>query len=164
MRHAAFVTAVLALVPVIAPGPALADVYDEADIEVTYYEVTGDTLDAVQDDMQANGPEGFWAYTSWNTRWDGECNITVTAEITMPELAEEAPLSDDDRAEFERMAEALLDHELGHVRFGVAFGEEVKAAGCPRDTKAIHQHWVQKERDYDEETEHGLHQGVYLEK
>lgn len=164
MRPLAFVPAVLALIPVIAPGPALADIYDEAEIEVTPYEVTGASLDEVQEDMEANGPNGFWAYTSWNTRWDGQCNITVTARITMPELAEDAPLSDDDRAEFERMADALLDHELGHVRFGVAFGDEVRAAGCPRDTKATHQRWLQQERDYDDETGHGLQQGAYLAK
>ena len=145
------------------PGLALADIFDEADITIMEYEVSGADLDAVSADMQQNGPQGYWAYTTWNVTWTPECETSVTADITMPVLADDADLDDDEVAEFERMADALLDHELGHVQVGLDFAQDVAAAGCPADVSDLHEYWLQVERDYDAETEHGGNEGVYLD-
>ncbi len=142
--------------------PALADIYDEAEIEISTYGVSGGSLAEVQDQMQADGPEGFWAYTTWDATWTGDCETTVTAQITMPELSDDADLTDAQIDEFDRMNAALLDHELGHVQIGLDFADAVAAADCPVNTDDILAEYVQAGIDYDAETEHGLHQGVTL--
>lgn len=155
--------AIWAALAIVAVGlPARADIYDEADIELFSYEVSGSSLAEVQAQMEADGPEGYWAYTTWNVNWTGTCKMTTTAEITMPELSADADLTEDQRAEFDRMAAELLNHELGHIRIGLNFAEAVADAGCPANTKNIHARFTQAGIDYDDETEHGYQQGVYL--
>ncbi|MDB5659235.1 MAG: hypothetical protein JWS10_1850 [Cypionkella sp.] len=151
------VLAALALV-----SPAHADIYDEAEIDVSTYQVTGSSLAEVQAQMESGGPKGYWAFTNWYANWNGACETSVTAEITMPELADDADLTEVQAEEFDRMATALLDHELGHVRIGLNFAEAVADAGCPANTKRIHASFTQAGIDYDDETEHGYQQGVYL--
>lgn len=144
-------------------GPAHADIFDEANITVDTYTVSGASLAEVQDQMSSDGPRGFWAYTTWNVTWTAACETTVTASITLPELDDTADLTEDEVAEFDRMRDALSAHELHHVSFGTGFADQVRDAGCPAKSDAILQRWLQKERDFDAETEHGRTQGVYLE-
>ena len=155
--------AALLAVMVALSTAALADIFDDADITIDTYEVTGSSLAEVQDAMTSDGPKGFWAYTTWNVSWTGDCETSVTGQITLPELAEDADLTDEEIAEFDRMRDALEAHELEHVGFGVAFAEEVAEAGCPANANEMLEPWLQQERDFDEETEHGRTQGVYLE-
>ncbi|MCW1919678.1 DUF922 domain-containing Zn-dependent protease [Rhodobacter sp. KR11] len=145
------------------PSLGLADIFDQADITLTPYQVSGSSLDEVSAAMSDQGPQGYWAYTTWNASWDGQCQTAVTASITLPELSDDADLDETQVAEFDRMAKALLDHELGHVQFGLDFAAAVAAAGCPSDTDAILADHARAEKDYDAQTEHGWSQGVYLE-
>jgi predicted secreted Zn-dependent protease len=147
----------------IAPAIAQADIYDEAEITVTRYPVTGASLAEVQDQMNADGPQGFWAHTSWKVVWTADCETTVTAEIILPELQDDADLTEDEAAEFDRMSAALLDHELGHVRIGVDYAEAASDAACPTDTHALDADFAARELNYDAETDHGRTQGAYLE-
>ena len=143
--------------------PARADIFDEADITLETYEVSGSSLDEVRTEMETGGPHGFWAWTEWNATWDGDCQTWVEATITLPELAADAPLTDAQVAEFDRMAEALQEHELGHVQIGLDFAAAVAEAGCPADTTSIHDAFAETERDYDAQTRHGQTQGVTLD-
>lgn len=145
------------------PGATLADTMDEADVTTIEYTVSGSSLDEVMEDMAQRGPQGFWAYTTWNVTWTGGCETSVTAEITMPVLDDDADLSEDEVAEFSRMSEALFDHELGHVEIGLSFAKDIEASDCPADFSDLHEYWLQAERDYDSETDHGQNEGVYLE-
>lgn len=144
-------------------APARADIFEQAEITLSTYVVSGSDLAEVQAAMEAGGPEGYWAYTTWNASWDGACQTEVTAEIIMPELSGDADLSQAQIDEFDRMAEALLAHELGHVQIGLDFAAALQAAGCPSDSSAIHARFLQAERDFDASTQHGFTQGVTLE-
>ena len=154
-------TAISALL-IALTAPAGADTTDDADITFHSYEVSGETLSEIQDAMGRDGPRGFWAYTTWNVTWTADCQTTVTSDITLPELDPDADLTDDDIAEFNRMAEALLAHELQHVDFGIAFAADVADQGCPANSDDILQPYLEAERTFDAETEHGFLQGVSL--
>jgi len=149
---------------VVAPPPAQAFDFDQTDLTITTYEVDGSDLTEIEQSMTENGPRGFWAYTTWNVTWTGNCELSVVAEIIVPELAEDADLYDEEVAEFDRMSEALLSHELEHVANGVAAADEVESQGCPADTTDIFARYNQADIDFDAETEHGFTEGVYLEK
>jgi len=154
----------LALVALLAlAAPALAQDDIPVDLTYEYYLVTGSSLDEVEAAMFANGPNGFWAYTTHQVTWDGDCNLTVTATIILPELDENADLYDEEFAEFDRMIEALDAHELGHVDFGIGFAEEVQSLGCAMDTSAVQEPWLAAEIQYDADTQHGYLDGVYLD-
>lgn len=142
--------------------PAVADTMDEAAITFDSYEVTGETLAEVQNAMGRDGPRGFWAYTTWRVTWTADCETAVTSDITLPELSPDADLTADDIAEFDRMAEALLAHELQHVDFGIAYAADIASQGCPANSDEILQPYLDDERAFDAETQHGYLQGVYL--
>ena len=153
----------LALTLLIAlAAPVFAETTDDADITFNSYEVTGETLAEVKAAMGRDGPRGFWAYTTWSVTWTANCETTVTGDITLPELSPDADLTDDDIAEFDRMAEALLAHELQHVDFGIAYAADIADQGCPANSDEILQPYLDEERSFDAETEHGYLQGVYL--
>lgn len=144
-------------------APVSAFTLDDADITVTTYQVAGNTLAEIERSMAERGPNGFWAYTTWNVNWTGGCALTVKAEIIMPELGPDTNLSASDIAEFARMTEALYAHEMLHVENGVAAADEVESQGCPTDTSDIFATYNQADIDLDAETDHGFTQGVYLD-
>ncbi len=158
IRRVIIAAAVLATLPATAQSETL----DDADVTFHSYEVTGESLAEIEDAMGRDGPRGFWAFTTWNVTWTADCETSVSGDITLPELAEDADLTDEDIAEFDRMAEALLAHELQHVDFGIAFAADVADQGCPANSDEILQPYLQDERDFDAETEHGYLQGVSL--
>jgi predicted secreted Zn-dependent protease len=149
------------LLSLLLAAPALAQ---DIDVDVTYetYQLSADTLRDIWAEIEAEGPGGFSAWTSWQVNWTAECELSVTATITLPELSADAYLSDVEVLEFERMVNALESHELGHVQMGVGFAEDVQAAGCQGDTDAIHEDWLAAERAYDTDTNHGQTQGAWL--
>lgn len=141
--------------------------YYDGDILVAvtydYYDVTGSSLQEVQDDMGASGPEGFWAYTVWNVSWTGECEIRVDVTMTLPLLDENADLYDEEFAEWDRMIEALEEHEFGHVGSGIGFAHDIEDLSCiVDDVAAVQAPWFQNDIDFDAETNHGINQGATL--
>ncbi len=145
-------------------APALAQSEVDVDVDVTYesYEVGGDTLPEVQAEMNAEGPNGFPAYTTWYVNWTAACELSVTATIVLPDLGPDANLSDEDEAAFRTMLENLEEHEYNHVEFGIGFAEEVRDMGCRGDTAGVLQEWLADERAYDATTEHGRTEGAWL--
>lgn len=141
-------------------APAMAQDITE-NVVYDSYVVDGRTLSDVADDMAANGPNGFWAYTTWYVTWTGDCAITIDGSITLPELAEDNGLSSYDEEVFATMLEALDAHEQGHIDFARGFAEEMAEAGCDVPDNAIDP-WLEAERAYDVETNHGETEGVTL--
>lgn len=142
--------------------PALAQ--DDIAVDVTYqsYEVGGDDLYEIQAAMNAEGPYGFPAYTTWNVKWTAACEISVTATIVLPDLGPDADLSEEEEATFHIMLENLEEHENNHVEFGIGFARDVQGMGCRGDTASVHQEWLAEERNYDADTEHGRTEGAWL--
>jgi predicted secreted Zn-dependent protease len=143
-------------------SPALAQ--DEITAEITYgsYELDGDSLPALQAEMNLEGPYGYPAYTTWYVNWTAACEISVTATIILPDLGPGADLTAADEAAFREMLGNLEDHEENHVDFALGFAREVQAMGCRGDTAAVHQEWLAEERQYDTTTEHGRTEGAWL--
>lgn len=155
IRHLALATALLATTALAQDDIAVDIIYDT-------YLITGSSLDELEAAMADNGPEGFWAMTEWYVSWTGDCEITLEAWITMPELDADADLSDDDFAEFDRMWEALDAHELAHVDNGMGFATDVEAAGCNVDVDSMIAPWAEADVQLDADTRHGWTDGVYL--
>jgi len=142
------------------------DEYYEGDVFVSntyeYYTVSGSSLQDLMDDMAVNGPQGFWALTEWYVSWSADCELRVDSTITMPELSEDADLYEEEYAEWERMIEALEEHELGHVANGVGFAQDVLDLGCVMDMDSVRAPWIQADIDFDAETQHGVLTGATL--
>ena len=157
---------VLAISPAFAQDSNYDEYYDgDVFVAVTYeyYSVTGSSLQEVQDAMGANGPQGFWAYTTWNVSWTGDCTIRVDVTMTLPALDEYADLYDEEFAEWDRMIEALEEHEFGHVGSGIGFAHDIESISCDvPDVAAVQAPWLQNDIDFDVETEHGINQGATL--
>ena len=130
----------------------------------------------------------FYGYTHWQVHWtfrfwtttDGTCtlqqvNTTVNVDYTLPQLAntvnDEATL-----AAFQRYILALKEHEHGHAKNGMDAANEVEstltgmsAASCPaaesmanEKGQGILRKYSQRDKDYDEQTQHGRTQGAVL--
>jgi predicted secreted Zn-dependent protease len=143
--------------------PVLAQSAIEPDITYDFYELDSDTLPELQAEMNLEGPNGFPAYTTWYVNWTTDCEVTVTATITLPDLGPDANLTPQDRETFRAMLESLETHEENHVEFGIGFAEDVRDMGCQGDTAAVLQEWLAEERQYDTTTNHGETEGAWLE-
>lgn len=130
----------------------------------------------------------FHGYTHWNVHWNfwwhsdasGRCRITrvttrLRTRIQMPELRAGNPAQ---QTQFARYAEALHQHEQGHVQFGrtaaqaidrgiAALPEAPDCSTLERQANALGQRLlaeqVAQEKDYDRTTRHGATQGARLD-
>ncbi len=166
----------------------------DPDLELTldqrFYTVRGDTFEELVD--ETTRIKGKWAaYTEWYTNWaflseEGEdlewCDIVgarTRVEVTMTSPRWQRP-GDVDPAvevEWERFAEALHIHELGHVTIALQgadtiddrFDHGLTATTCEEAREAadeqatrIFDHYSKLSRRYDRATDHGLSQGTGL--
>jgi predicted secreted Zn-dependent protease len=150
----------------------------------------GRTLRQALHDATPIAVEGrrFHGYTHWNVRWNfwwnndasGGCRITrvstrLRTRIQMPELRAG---STEQQARFARYAQALHQHEQGHVQFGRAAAQAIdrgiaalpEAPDCAtleRDANALGQRLLKEhiaqERAYDRNTGHGATEGVQID-
>lgn len=123
------------------------------------YAVTGTTVDTILRQMQENGPNGFWAYTSWYVRWTASCQVTVEINYTMPKHARREAMPAHIRVEWDQMVAALKSHEKQHGVHGVNAANELVQKRC-RNGNAIVQKWAEQDRVYDRMTGHGRTEGV----
>jgi predicted secreted Zn-dependent protease len=152
MRRAALLLALM-----LAPLVARAE-----DRTVTrHYPVSALTVAGLEQEMQARGPKGFWAYTSWNVDWTADCQVSLTVNYTFPEHLRPDALSPALRARWEAMVAALIEHEQGHAALGDKARRAVEAAHCRR-TEPIFARIGAEERSYDAKTRHGSRDGVTL--
>ncbi len=132
-----------------------------AELVMTTYQVSGDSLQDLERQMQRRGPQGYWGLTRTSWNWDARCNMTFRARVTMPKLVGRERLDVAELAEWDRMVDALWTHEMGHVEIGKAWAAAIKAAGC-RGVDAIDRAWRNRDAEYDRETDRGQRDGVYL--
>ena len=131
-------TAAIALTPV----PKIPDW-----IQATYYDVVGDTEQAIAQQLATLGPRdpvsgrGFHAYTRWNIhpQWqvevqaDGQCKLSGTvipaAAITLPRWQALAGTDAGLQQKWSRYIAALVQHEINHALHGEQAANEAKQAG-----------------------------------
>jgi predicted secreted Zn-dependent protease len=133
--------------------------------------------------------QAFDGLTAWQIQWQmnlmsnrGECrcaSFTTRTSITMtlPRWAAPTNAPATVRSAWQRYIRALEQHEVGHGQFALAAAAEmhkrIKDAGTDpscedlRNTvngmaRAVMEEFRQKEREYDQRTEHGVKQGVVL--
>ena len=159
MLRKLFLTIVMVCVPIIAnSGPFKSD-----KVTIQTYAVGAPSLPELRTQMRRLGPNGYWAYTKTNWRWDGQCNMTFTATITMPELTDRFLLDAAELAEWDRMIAALRAHEDQHVEIGRGWAAAIKATGCDASKlDAINAKWRAREQAFDRDTDHGATLGVTL--
>lgn len=159
-------------------------------IEEKPYPVRGDTVAELE--AQTKHIKGKWAaYTKWFTSWDywtgeaddGEtCDVVsgqASVEVTMTMPRWKAPRGVDPavEAEWERVRDNLLVHELGHVTIALQGADAIDdrldkgftAETCKKvsrlaDKKAnrIFERYSRASTRYDKETGHGRSQGTWF--
>lgn len=128
---------------------------------VTYYTVSGATLEALRQDMKDKGPDRFWGITRWRITWSNACDVDLAITITMPQLDFSAKLPDRERRVWRAMIEALYRHEQMHAEHGRQAAREILSTNCADPTEVIDK-WAARDRFLDLDTKHGLTQGVTL--
>lgn len=137
--------------------PALAGPTIEENWET--YPVDGTTIEEILAQMAERGPEGYWGHAKWHVRWTGSCEVRLRIDYRMPRHVNPELLDERVRGSWEGMIEALGRHERQHGAHGVGAAEELVGKAC-RDGKAIVEKWVEQDRAYDRETDHGRFEGV----
>ncbi|UCB53724.1 MAG: DUF922 domain-containing protein [Thiotrichales bacterium] len=119
-----------------------------------YYEVAGDTVDALWADVMLKTPvehrgKKHVAFTKWNISWrfwwydsNETCDISkVETELdvtyTLPRLDRSVAIPDQVIARWEDYFAALFDHEQGHKDIGLKAAHEIQnklASMAPRKT------------------------------
>lgn len=188
MRRLAVLAAAAAVLPLLPARAAV--VQEHVHRPYTVHLQTGQTLHQA---LQAATPivvdgRRFHGYTRWNVRWNyrwwreasGRCAITevttrLSTEVQLPELRN---ASQQQQASFDRYLHALAQHEQGHAQFGRDAAQAIDqgiarlpaAADCAtleREADALGrrllQEHVEREKQYDRDTDHGATQGARLE-
>lgn len=127
------------------------------DLSFATYDVKGESLQAVQLQMERNGHRGFPGHTGWYISWTHNCVITVEATVLLPTLSKAHGLDPEEQAEFNRFLTELRAHEMNHVNLLMESVQDFAAAGCtgPRT-------WQEVNDAYDEHTDHGKAEGAWL--
>lgn len=131
----------------------------------------------------------FRGYTRWHVRWQfswqeqpGRCDITgvqtfLTVHYTLPRIPAQHRLPPATRAAFDRYYHALFRHEQNHKNSGLYAARDIEKAiagltvfnTCSAlETTAnqigyrLIERYAQRDRDYDQATDHGRLEGVVL--
>jgi len=125
------------------------------------YPVDGATASEIHGQMHGRGPDGYWAYADWNVEWSDACDVHVTINYQMPRHENPEVMDEKLRLSWERMIKVLGGHEEQHGKHGIAAAEEIAEADC-EGANAIISKWAEADRQYDEDTDHGLTEGVFF--
>jgi predicted secreted Zn-dependent protease len=151
-----------------------------------YYAVQGKDYASLLRSLAANGPKGFHGLAKWNVTYkyttkaqDAVCrfdtvDVIVRGEVLMPKWVDEAQAPPDLQYRWQNYYSALKRHEEGHVQNGTELALLVREKFLGLGTFACSQapsiaqkefdqiYSFHKERDkkYDERTEHGATQGA----
>lgn len=128
---------------------------------VVTYKVYGNTFSELRDNMKQDGPNGYWAYTSWYVNWTSSCRVTVQVKLTIPELADRAALTSRQLEQWDQMMVALIAHEKIHASYGISAAKEIEHRNC-NNAQSVIKSWNQRDLDLDRNTDHGRFQGVEL--
>jgi predicted secreted Zn-dependent protease len=131
----------------------------EVDEIVYTYEVDEVSEWGLIQQMQADGPNGYWAYTEWFVRWTAECEVSVEIVYTLPEHSDPDAMDWDLRESWDGMLQALTEHEEQHGQHGLNAAAEIEAAECWGGQQIIDE-WAQEDKIFDADTNHGALEGV----
>lgn len=147
----------------LALGLSIAPVFAAPKVSETTrtYGVSATSVRGLLNEMNARGPRGYWAYTSWNVRWSGSCAVEVKVTYTLPKHTNPRAMPADLQREWARMLKALTAHERLHGAHGIKAGREIDQARC-RNPQAIIRKYNRADLRLDRETRHGRTQGVTL--
>ena len=152
-------------------------------LNISYYDVAAFRPDTIRSELDADGPideagARFDSLTRWHYSWTwragpgGACGtpsaqIDFNAEMILPRLTNEAKLDAPTWRAWRRYLDALVRHEIGHVRIAYAVKDElanaIRHASCA-EANAIGHHILdrvrQRDADYDRLTLHGMLNGA----
>ena len=140
-------------------GPVIAK--PKVSVFTRYYDVEGQTTEDLRADMERNGPQGFWAHTSWHVRWNRHCELTVRIVYTMPRIVNRDDVPEEVLEKWDEMYQKLATHEGNHANHGVNAAIEIQAAGCENADDIIRK-WSDQDGIYDKATDHGRLEGLSL--
>lgn len=129
----------------LALGCAFAVAYAH-DATIVYYDITGNSANALRRQMNAKGPldmsgKRFDAYTRWYVRWRyryrptasgcefTEVTVSVDGTITLPRWVDESHAPQALEQDWNRYIAALHRHEQGHYVHGLDAAREIEALG-----------------------------------
>ncbi|MEW9920498.1 DUF922 domain-containing protein [Marimonas sp. MJW-29] len=141
-------------------APALAE--PQITETLRHYEVSATTARGLANEMRRKGPKGFWAYTRWEIRWSGGCNVKVQVNYTMPRHRNPDAMDPRMRQSFQTMLERLMAHERQHGRNGISAAREISESRCKRPHQIIRK-YNEIDLAFDRRTNHGVREGVRLD-
>ena len=162
--------------------------------QLSFYDITPASADDLRNALNQASPirsDGkiYHARALWQINWsyrykrgDNSCEIEalqvdLTATIQMPQIMPGLVVDEATEARFDAYATALLNHEYGHIGFGVLAANKIAeslmnvspmsrcaetGAAANALGKAIIAHYSREDDAYDEATEHGKTQGDYI--
>ena len=125
------------------------------------YPIDGATAVEIHGQLYDRGPNGFWAYADWRVNWSSSCDVHVRINYLMPSHEQPHVMDEPTRQSWERMIKVLGQHEANHGHHGISAAKEIVTANC-EGADAIIEKWVAIDRKYDEDTNHGLTEGVFF--
>lgn len=171
-----------------APTSTRAPIPDVAvSTSTNYYEIRGSTEDDLRAQMDALGPSGYDAYTSWLIRWTypdvttdvgcaaGPVKVSVLIVYTLPQWDAPPDAPTDLVEKWDAYVAALQLHEDGHKEIALDTGNEVlralsdlpaypscEALGRSADAagESVLDKYRRQEVQYDQTTDHGATQGA----
>lgn len=150
-------TAVVLTFVVLGPTAVLSN--PNIDTKWTTYAVNGSSAEALLNQMQRKGPNGYWAYTRWFVRWTANCKVSLEINYTMPRHMNREAMPSNLRAKWDRMVAALKAHEQKHGAHGISAARELVQKRC-WNGNAIVQKWANQDVILDQRTNHGMTEGV----
>jgi predicted secreted Zn-dependent protease len=124
-------------------------------------------------------------HVNWKFKWKkkkGSCqiytvNTDLTIQYTMPKISDDFPVDSGIRSSFDKYYKALLKHEQGHKNSGLYAARDIEKEllslgefnNCRRlekiannKGKNIIEKYNQRDKDYDQRTDHGRIEGVNI--
>lgn len=133
-------------------------------ITTQHYDITGRTGWELRNEMNWKGPidekehRRYDAYTAWRINWTRACDVTVRITHTYPRWTNQQGADPRLISEWNQYFSALKAHEQGHEKIATEGANRI-ASNC-RAGEQILDEIRNKERKYDEKTNHGKKEGA----
>ena len=154
-------------------------------LKVEYYEIRGNSWPALKRQIDSKGPEGWWGVTNSVTRYAVKPRLTEAgcvaddvvvesdARVLLPDWADRYAGPRKLQLQWDNVVRTLDLHERGHVQINLEGSREVERAlktippqpSCDalraevkRRYEEIRAEVNRRQRDYDEDNQHGLRQ------
>lgn len=145
----------------LSAGTTMAEAKPKVTVVNKTYTVNATSAQDLIREMDARGPNGFWAYTDWYVKWTGSCDLSVSITYTMPKHKNEAKLDPELRKNWQSFVTALRKHEELHGAHGVQAAQEIEKTKCANGDAVIKK-WAKQDKVLDKRTDHGKKDGVVL--